>query len=104
MNDRLFPEYLNKGSKGPAVALLQTLLLSQDFNRNIVVDGDYGGETARGVEELQQFLNGVANREVLEVDGNFGSETRKAYAKYFHLDVDTLPASIFAGETVGVGP
>ena len=98
MDDKLFPKYLKKGSRGPAVAFLQALLLAQDFNPSIIVDGEYGGQTALGVEKLQKFLNNWRGSQ-LKVDGNFGPATRETYKQYFKLDVDGLPASIFAGTT-----
>ena len=99
MHSKFFPEYLDKGSVGPAVALLQTLLVVLGFNgENIVIDGDYGGETVIGVTMLQRDLPGV------EPDGNFGPATRVAFMAQYRLDVDTLPAGIFTGVTEAVGP
>lgn len=95
--DKFFPEYLNQGSKCPAVALLQCLLKNAGFNDKIVVDGDYGEETAKGVRALQSMLR-------IEEDGHFGPATRKAMAERGGLDVNALPADIFEGENKPVGP
>ena len=99
MDNKLFPSHLNRGSKGPAVMFLQVLLIVQNFNRDIVPDGDYGDQTAKGVVELQKFLNDESGTKILELDGNFGQATRAEYKRYFDLDIDALPASIFAGTT-----
>lgn len=98
-NGLLFPKYLNKGSKGPAVALLQCLLKDRGCNmENIVVDGDYGEQTARGVAELQTLLG-------IEPDGNFGPATRKALVDDDGgLDVNSILAAAFTGKTLTVGP
>lgn len=92
-----FPEYLNQGSKGPAVALLQIILLALNCNSRIIPDGDYtvNGETARGVAELQRRMC----FKVSDMDGNFGPKTRKAFHEKYGWDVNSLPKNIFQGET-----
>lgn len=99
MSDKkLFPEFLNKGSKGPPVSLLQTLLLDRSIGTGaLMVDGEYGDETARAVQELQEDLD-------VEPDGNFGPETREAMQRQTGFDINAIPASVFVGETVPVGP
>lgn len=104
MDDKkFFPPYLNKGSKGPPVALLQCLLKDRGCNSdNIVVDGDYSEETAKGVKELQKTLG-------IEADGNFGPKTRAALANErfvfgIGFDVNAILASAFSGPTEAVGP
>jgi peptidoglycan hydrolase-like protein with peptidoglycan-binding domain len=83
---RLFPTFLDKGTRDPAaVRMLQVILLCRAANPNIIVDGDYGDETAKGVKELQRNLH-------VAVDGNFGPQTRAAFKVKFGVDVDTLPA------------
>jgi len=94
---KFFPEYLNKGSKGPAVAFLQALLLDRSLNPNIIIDGDYGEETAKGVSELQKELG-------VEEDGNFGPMTRSALYAQGGIDVDAIEAASFQGEIAYVGP
>lgn len=77
--------------------MLQIILLVLGFSDSIIVDGDYGEETAKGVMALQMFLG-------VEVDGNFGPATREAFKEVYKLDIDAIPASLFQGETTGVGP
>ncbi|MFZ2149679.1 MAG: peptidoglycan-binding domain-containing protein [Minisyncoccia bacterium] len=93
----LFPPYLNIGSQGPAVVVLQIILRVLGYNSYIVPDGDYGGETVKGVKDLQSDMG-------IEVDGNFGPGTRKAFLEAYSFDVDTLDASKFLGDTVAVVP
>lgn len=99
MNDqkKLFPEYLNQGSTGPAVALLQCLLRNDGWNDAIIVDSIYGEETAKGVKAMQEEYQ-------IEADGHFGPQTREVLLRNGGLDVNSLPANIFTGETKAVGP
>ena len=92
-----FPPYLNERSQGPAVKLLQMFLLAMEMNHLIVVDGDYGKETATGVRRLQRKLE-------VDADGNFGPETREAFRKQLGFDLNKLPVNIFEGENKPVGP
>lgn len=91
--NKLFPEYLNKGSKGPACVVLQLLLVALNLNDNIVPDGDYGEQTAIGVRRFQTQNN-------LEEDGNFGPATRRTFLVVTGIDVNALDAELFIGETV----
>ncbi len=91
-----FPKFLNKGSDGPAVMMLQSWLLLLGFVE-VQMDGYYGDVTAAAVSGLQHNMG-------VEVDGNFGPDTRKAFLKWHRIDVDAIPASKMAGKTNGVGP
>ena len=95
MGKMLFPEHLNKGSRGSAVALLQVILKAGgcDEGDKIVVDGEYGDNTAQAVKEFQEQYG-------VEVDGNFGPETREALRREWKLNVNALSADLFVGETV----
>lgn len=64
------PRYMEKGSKGPHVALLQAFLAGKFGVDNLVIDGDYGDVTAGLVKKFQH-----GNR--LEKDGNCGPKTRE---------------------------
>ena len=104
MGKMLFPEYLNQGSEGPAVAVLQLILVaaglgysSRTIVNEIIVDGQYGDVTAQAVRKLQRDL-GVTE------DGNFGPETREAVLKELGLNVNELSANLFVGETTAVTP
>lgn len=90
---KLFPEYLNQGSKGPAVAVLQVLLKAGRFDPNseITIDGDYGPITAQAVKRLQGSMG-------VEADGNFGPGTRQVYRVQHWIDVNTLEAEPFCGQ------
>lgn len=96
-----FPEFLNQGSSGPAVRLLQLLLIMGGYNSvAIIPDGDYGEETAKGVRLFQDAVgfNGA------DVDGNFGPATRKVFLEWHRINVNAIPADAFEGETMAVIP
>ena len=90
---QLFPEYLNKGSRGPAVVVLQIILLVRGHNPNIIPDGEYGEQTALGVKQLQAELR-------VDQDEHFGPATRAALLKESRLDVNSLTQDLLKGETV----
>lgn len=84
--NKLFPEYLPPGSKGPAVVFLQMMLQAGGFNKEaIIADGDYGEETAKGVRQFQTEVG-------IDDDGAFGPETRRHWLEMTSLDVDEIPA------------
>ncbi|MES2088252.1 MAG: peptidoglycan-binding protein [Patescibacteria group bacterium] len=88
-----FPQYLNKGSKGPVgtIRLLQLLLLAGGHNAGIVPDGDYGEQTALGVRNLQVEMGFTGD----DVDGNFGPKTRAAYKLITGIDINAIPEDFF---------
>lgn len=96
---KLFPERLNQGSQGRAVAVLQILLISGGWNDGITIDGDYGEQTAAGVKALQDDLGFEGD----DIDGNFGPKTRAAYMVSYGLDVNAIDAAPFLIETHAVG-
>lgn len=91
---KFFPPFLDSGSKGPAVAVLQALLKQAGYNSTaIIVDGWYGPETEKGVRELQRTIG-------VEVDGHFGPVTRAAWTKSGGVDVDEISEDAFTGESI----
>lgn len=97
LEEKLFPQYLNVGSKGAAVAALQIILRAKGLNPHIVVDGDYGTETITGVLLLQKWLG-------VEADGNFGPATRQALLERTGFDVNQIPVQPFLEGTQAVEP
>ncbi len=90
---KLIPaRFMNRGSKGPAVAELQLFLLGTRFNRDVVVDGDYGEQTMLAVMELQRKYE-------IEPDGNFGPQTRREVLRRYNIDFDALEQDLFEGDT-----
>lgn len=99
-----FPKFLDKGSQGPPVLVLQLLLLaSEKAPEGLVPDSVYGAMTAKGVENLQEELRMLGNTEV-EIDGNFGPTTRAAYFKESGIDVNAFTKAMFTEETKAVQP
>jgi len=91
--ERLFPgPYMERGSKGPAVATLQIILKALGFGKDIVVDRDFGEKTEMGVSQYQEARG-------LRVDGKCGPDTRKMILVDTGIDLNNLPADLFAGET-----
>ena len=79
---KVFPPYLDKGSRGTAVLALQCFLVGLGrFNEKVrvdglIIDGDYGDLTATAVRSLQALFN----FDVKDQDGNFGPLTRPEVA------------------------
>lgn len=89
--DKFFPEYLDKGSRGRAVVLLQLMLQFAGLNPKIVADGEYGEQTALAVRELQLNL-GFTD---VDVDGNFGPMTRRALREQRGIDINSITSDAF---------
>ena len=92
---KLFPTYLNKGSRGPAVVVLQLLLLAMNESDEVVPDGDYGEKTAQAVASFQE----QEGMEGHDIDGNFGPKTRAAFLESTGINVDELEDHLFVGQT-----
>jgi len=87
-----FPSTLKKGSRGPAVALLQCLLLVAGYNKlKLLVDGGYETETVAAIREFQTEVD-------VEENGEFDQLTAEAFHKYFNLNVAELTANLFQTE------
>lgn len=98
MKEKLFPEYLNKGSRGAAVFFLQNLLLAGGYNStSIFADGIYGEETAKGVCELQEELG-------VETDGHFGPTTRSVWLHNGGPDIDSITMDSLTSGTEAIMP
>jgi peptidoglycan hydrolase-like protein with peptidoglycan-binding domain len=96
----MFPKYLGVGSTGPAVRLLQILLLAGGYCRSVKISGSYDAATKSGVERLQNKLGMLAD----DQDGEFGPLTRQTLKEKTGLDIDTVSPDLFDGETIGIGP
>ena len=93
---KLFPQFLDEGSNGPAVFLLQLLIraIGNNLSASVIADGDYtiGGKTGDWVANLQM-------RHGITKDRNFGPETRAAFLEETGIDVDLINAECLQGET-----
>ena len=78
---REIPEYLQQGSTGIAVVILQAFLCGLDYGHELAFDGEYGAKTAEAVGRFQKAYN-------LEVDGNFGPATRRKAKQVFNFDFE----------------
>lgn len=100
MLQKLFPPYLNKGSRGPAVVFLQYLLFALGFAvEGMVPDGDYGEKTAASVRNFQIYLYFVGS----DRDGNFGPGIRRSLKDRHGIDVDAVLVAPGTGTTWWVG-
>ena len=94
----LFPgPFMEKGSTGAAVAVLQVLLKAIDVNPAVKVDGDFGEETAKGIRLLQDAYG-------IEVNGKCGPDMREKIYERTGIELNALPADLFKKETVTVPP
>ena len=85
---KLFPPFLNEGSFGDAVLVLQMLLNMLDPEFSVELNGTHSGRSVEAVKRLQQ------NRLDLEgedVDGNLGPGTRQALRQKLGIDVEAIP-------------
>ena|GEM_PF-1578754 len=85
----LFPEWLNVGSEGAAVAALKLLLWGTVCFRGIPfqMEGDkYDGGLAETVKGLQRLLGFKGD----DVDGNFGKATRKKFFEVYGVDINAI--------------
>ncbi len=101
----LLPPYLNaigkdgKRSKGPAVVILQLLMLAiigmthpsrWRVLHHVRLTGFYDEVLIEAVKEIQRELNSAIRSLQLEVDGNFGPATRAAILTHYDMDLNTL--------------
>jgi peptidoglycan hydrolase-like protein with peptidoglycan-binding domain len=101
---KLFPgPYMERGSKGPAVAVLQAILMAicpctlRVSEINVEITGVFDEETEKAVRYYQQ-------KRGLEVDGKCGPQTRREIFEQTGIHLNELPADIFVGKTVTVPP
>ena len=82
------PTYMQKGSKGPCVSLLQAFLCGFGHGGKIVFDQEYGDMTAKAVAGFQ-FEHGLDN------NGHFDPVTRArandVYGFDFEAACETVP-------------
>ena len=94
----LFPgPFMERGSTGPAVGVLQLILKVLGCNEAIEIDLDFGDETEEGLKVLQR-------RYGLEADGKCGPGTRERIHEEIGIKLNALSADLFKEETVTVPP
>jgi hypothetical protein len=96
-----FPQYMELGSRGPAVNLVLALLLGWAkvwgiFDHGVVCDGVYRARSATLMKKFQELND-------LESDGGCGPETRKWLKEAFGFDLE-LAARTSGGDTSFVQP
>ena len=100
MTKKLFPEYLNQGSSGGAVYMLEIILIAMGFAPGTFPTGRYTDSTAEAVKRLQESLGFTGT----DIDGNFGPATRKALREKTGLHVNDIPIEALTAETLAVIP
>ncbi len=73
------PKFMAQGSRGPLVTLLHGFLAGAGFGEGIEFDTEFQGTT---VERLKDFQT----EHQLEVDGCFGTESRKCAKRMFNFN------------------
>lgn len=91
------PKYMQKGSSGLAVTLLQVFLCGYGRGREFVFDEEYGEVTAKAVRGFQ-----LDNK--LEPDGNFGPATREKAREKYHFDFEAAYKASSGGTSDFVQP
>jgi peptidoglycan hydrolase-like protein with peptidoglycan-binding domain len=101
---RLFPEWLNIGSVGAAVAALQVFLITSRQktvrDSDSLITGVYDDATAKAVRELQTRIGLIGS----DVDGNFGQTTRKKLKNILGYDLDSWCRYSLTQKTIAVQP
>jgi hypothetical protein len=102
MQRHLFPPYLNEGSYGEAVLVMQILLNMLDPLFQLELTGVHTGRSVDAVRRLQHVLGFTGEN----VDGNFGPGTRRAMRLRLSIDVDAVPWPVPTTEpyTMWIGP
>ena len=90
------PRYMNQGSEGPHVTLVQVVLCGVGMGEHMTFDGYYSHLVAAKVKRMQELLH-------IEADGNFGPVTRQAVKDVYGLDFAAACQTI-PGVTVFVQP
>jgi len=83
----LFPEYLDQGSAGAAVVVLQALFLGSEFEDSdfpIEINGLYADSLIKAIENFQE-------KHSMGIDGNCGPDTRRAIERRFGVDLNQVP-------------
>jgi|SRR3989344_168650 len=81
------PKFMQKGSKGPHVSPLHSLLCGAGFGKGLKFDATFGNITKRNLKKLQEKLK-------VEADGCFGPNTRKAVKKAYGFNFDEICQTI----------
>ncbi len=91
------PNYMQKGSNGPAVTVLQAFLYGTGLGNGIDFDSVYGEVTAGAVKDLQLYLR-------IDADGNFGPATRAAVEKQYGFSFHRACLILPRGRSLFVQP
>ena len=88
-----FPRYMQKGSSGPHVAVLQIFLFGAGWGKKgLVPNWTYDEVTAEAVRTLQRVCG-------LDPDGNFGPMTRATVQKSYGFNFEQACRVIPGGTT-----
>jgi len=94
----LFPRFLNVKSKGLAVNMLICLFAGTEYDPlgELQADGDYG-------QVLEMVVRRFQEAHGLEIDGNFGPDTRAKVKEEFGIDINAIRFN-FSAVTTAVFP
>ncbi len=92
----MIPKYMQRGSRGPHVTILQVFLVAKGVGEGILFDLDYGNKTAAAVVAYQKSMG-------IDADGNCGPQTRATMREADGFDFEAACESV-PGRTEFVQP
>ena len=96
----MFPPYLEKGSRGPAVHRLQMELVDAECANGLTfTEGVFDDDVELAVKRRQRQTGW---RHPKKVDGRWGPATRDRHVQFGGGDVDVIPYDPAAGKTIWV--
>lgn len=91
------PEVKAGITKGPGVFFVKCILLGTRWDAGYTLDGIFCDGLKNTIASMQQDLG-------IEVDGNFGQETRQNLAKALGMNLDDIPYTLLAMSDTALQP
>ncbi len=91
------PEVTVATTKGPCVFVIKCILLGSRFDAGYKLNDVFCQELKKTIENLQSFLK-------IEIDGNFGQETRNKLMTLIGVNIDDIPYTLFGMSDTALQP